>query len=247
MSIADQMDRKDRPAYVTFHHFLKEDKAASLKAGHYVAKDVHMAHVTPAYTKDIIKFDVKFWFENMKQEVANGRTPQSWVDAYMAQYEAWKRGEELPPVGTAIKGWGVIGPEVQETLVRMNIRTVEDLALVNADGMARIGMNAVELKNKAQAWLAQLQDKGPLTLEMAALKSENAQLKASLENLSKQLQAVADRVGEPVYRAEEVTESISVADLTDDGPTLEQQYTAKFGKAPHHRMKPETIEAAVRG
>ena len=29
--------------------------------------------------------------------------------------------------------------------------------------------------------------------------------------------------------------------------TLEQRYTEKFGKPPHHRMKPETIEAALRG
>lgn len=30
------------------------------------------------------------------------------------------------------------------------------------------------------------------------------------------------------------------------GFTLEERYELKFGKAPHHRMKPESIEAALK-
>lgn len=47
----------------------------------------------------------------------------------------------------------------------------------------------------------------------------------------------------------EVAPEISAADLMDDVDVSDPvaAYTAKFGKAPHHKMKPETILAALKG
>lgn len=185
-TIADVMERREIPAIVTFHKVAKEDPRASLAAGHYVAVDVDYAHVTPPYSKDVNKFKITTWFANMENDVKSGRMPRRWYDDYKAQYEAWQRGQELPPNGTPIRGWGVIGPAEQETLIRMKILTVEALALVNDEGVKAIGMMGLDLKNKAQAWIATMRDKGPVVMENAALKREVQGLKNQVANLTAQ-------------------------------------------------------------
>jgi polyhydroxyalkanoate synthesis regulator phasin len=106
-----------------------------------------------------------------------------WIEMFRRKYEAWKKGQEMPIEGTPIRGWGVISPAQQEMLIHIGIMTVEDLAAVNDEGMRRIGIGAVELKTKAKAWIAQLRDKGPLTMHVTALEKENARLKETVSAL----------------------------------------------------------------
>jgi hypothetical protein len=220
-AVGDVLDRADRPAYVRFERTAKEDVAASLAAGHYVARDVDVAHITPPYSKDVFKIKVSQWFENLKQDVANGRIPELWVENYKKAYQAWQNGQELPLSGTPIRGWGVISPAQQETLIRMNVLTVEDLGAMNDEGIKRFGMGALDLKNKATAWLRQLNDKGPLTQEMAALQNENRQLKTSVETLTNQVQAMMTQLKIQGAKEESYGEDteISASDLLDDEPT----------------------------
>ena len=180
-------ERADRPAYVRFARKVIEDKAETLKQGRFVGKDVDFALITPPYSKDCVELKIPQWKSNMLSDVREGRMPQEWMDNYLKQFEAWQNGQELPPVGTPIRGWGVLSPAQQENLIRMNILTVEDLAAMNDEGMRRIGMGALDLKSKASAWLAQLSDKGPLTIKMAAMEAEN-------ESLKKQVNALLEKV-----------------------------------------------------
>jgi len=243
-TVGDVNGREDRPAYVRFEIVPVEDKAASEAAGHYVGRDVEFALITPPYSKDIFKIKVPQWKLNMKQDVANGRLPEAWMDKYLEAYSKWKAGQEIPLNGTPIKGWGVISPSQQEMLIRMNILTVEDLSRMTMEGLQRIGMGAVDLKNKATGWLAQLNDKGPLTQKIAAVMAENDLLKNSVESLQKQVEKLMEhaRNGQPPAPVESV--GIAASDILDDGDITEQ-YTKKFGKPPHHRMKPESIAAAL--
>lgn len=249
-SVGELVDRKDKPAYVKFKRVAKENKLASEREGRFVGTDVDMVHITPPYSKDVFICEVKDWFPNLANDVRNGRIPQEWVDAYRDAYERWKKGEVLPLNGTPIKGWGVTSPAQQETLISLNILTVEDLADVNDEGLHRIGMGAVELKNKARAWLAQLKDKGPLTQKMAALESENAVLRASVDTLTRQVQELMSAVkrqdvGVDTPPAPDNTEIAASDILDDDAAELTERYKTKFGKAPHHLMKPDTIRRAL--
>lgn len=225
--VGSLLERKERPAYVKFETVAVENAAASLAAGHYVGRDVDYALITPPYSKDVFKVKVEQWKLNMKQDVQNGRMPQEWMDQYLDNYKRWKAGQELPLNGTPIKGWGVISPAQQETLLRMNILTVEDLGGINDEGISRIGMGGHDLKNKANAWLAQLRDKGPLTQEIAAMKAENALLKANVETLTGQVQQLMAQVGAtqaqeamlqrtPTMLAVEPAASITVADIFEE-------------------------------
>lgn len=221
MSIVGSLsDRKERPAYVTFSTITEEDKQASIREGRCAYKDVEMANITAPYSRDVFKMEVPQWFANMKQEVRNGRMPQEWLDTYQVAYDKWKLGQDMPLNGTPIKGWGIITPAMQETLIRVNIRTVEDLAAANDEGIKRIGMGGVDLKNKANAWLAQLNDKGPLTMQMAQLQKQVEVLKAMTEALNEQneaLKRLIPKTEQPIAFVAP-TEEITASDIIEDEP-----------------------------
>jgi len=64
-------------------------------------------------------------------------------------------------------------------------------------------MGGTELKHKAQAWLSQHRDKGPLTLENAALKTEVSNLTAQLAQLTQVVQQMQRQTGQPVQEVDE--------------------------------------------
>lgn len=168
---------------VRFERRPVEDKIASRNAGHYVARDVDYALVTPPYSKDVMHHKLPGWFEQLELDAVKGRVPRDWVNKVKHSYELFKQGQEIPLDGVPIKGWGIISPAQQETLIRLNILTVEALAAANDEGLRRIGMGSHELKHKAEVWLKQIKKAGPATQEIAALKTENDQLRASVSAL----------------------------------------------------------------
>ncbi len=194
MSLEDISDRKERPSYVQFETRTAEDKVASLQEGRYVAREFDVAIVTPPYSKDAVEFKVDQWLSNIDRNLRDGRIPEEWAKHWRSSYQRWKEGQELPLNGTPIKGWGVISPSQQATLIHVNCKTVEDLAAVNEEGMRRIGMGALDLRNKAQAWLKSMKDHGGATIKIAALEQENSVLKSSIEVLEKRVSALAAAV-----------------------------------------------------
>lgn len=259
MSVGDLATREERPPYVRFESKTVEDKAATLAAGRYVGKDVHYAIVTPTYSKDEMPYKVDRWLEGVEKYVRDGRMNPKWLDMWKDAYQRWKNGQEIPLNGTPIRGWGLIAPSMQETLIRMNCLTVEDLAAVNDEGMKRIGMGALDLKNKAKNWLQAMKDHGPIASQMTALEQENKILKSQVETLGAQVAALRTSPATPFVQPVHQEDEITASDLLDDDEipqpeiqkvaqflTPAQEYEVKFGKKPHHRMKPESILAALK-
>ena len=246
MSVGDLATREERPPYVRFESKTVEDKAASLAAGRYVGKDVDYAIVTPTYSKDEMPYKVDRWFEGVEKNVRDGRMNPKWLDMWKEAYKRWKNGQEIPLHGTPIRGWGLIAPSMQETLIRMNCMTVEDLAAINDEGMKRVGMGALELKNKARNWLQAMKDHGPIATQITALEKENTILKSQVETLSAQVAALRSAGNSSSQMIQSVQDEITANDLLEDEQTPAQQYEAKFGKKPHHKMKEETILEALK-
>ena len=187
MSVNEISSREERPPIVRFERCPVEDVAASVREGRYVAKDIDYALVTPPNSKDCLRHKVQSWFENVRRNVENGRTPKSWLDQWEKMYNAWRNGQEIPLNGTPIKGWGVISPAQQEMIIAIGCPTVEMLADINDEGLKRLGIGSMELKNKARAWLESVKNHGVATIQMAVLQQENEVLKASVDSLQKQL------------------------------------------------------------
>lgn len=235
-------ETKERPAWVRFETIAKEDKKRSAAAGYYVADDVDYALVTPPGTKDVFKQEVQTWLKQLAVDVTQGRLPEAWLEQYRESYKRWKAGQEIPVNGTPLKGWLRISPAQQEACLAMGVRTVEDLATLNDEGLRRLGMGAVQLKQTAQAELQAAKDIGPLVKRNADLEQEVTVLKGSLANLQAQVELLLARdAASPVQQVEIAASDV----IPEDDPV--RAYTDKFGKPPHHRMKTENIIAAVKG
>lgn len=183
--------KEDRPSYVKFDRRPVEDRAASIREGHYVAKDVDFALITPQGSKDQIIRKVDEWFVQMKQQVVEERLPQKWYEGYVEAYGYWQKGQEAPLNGTPIKGWQVLSPAMQENVIHANILTVEDLAQINEEAARRIGMGSLEMRDKAISWIKGAAGPGKLSQEMAALQVRQRMLEeqnAKLAEDNKELQ-----------------------------------------------------------
>lgn len=179
---------KEKMPYVTFKREAEEDMKASREKGRYVPVDVDYACITTPGTKDVLFERLPEFWDKKWDEVRNGRCPQAWLDKWKADYDRFKAGQEIPADGTPIRGWAMISPAQQEAIIRANILTVEDMATANDSALQMIGMGAVNVRYKAEAWLKQAKAKGPLTQEMAAVKKERDSLKIQVETLEKQVE-----------------------------------------------------------
>lgn len=186
--------REGRPSYVRFELRPEEDREATLRAGHYVTRDVEYAVLTPAGSKDEIPRKVVDWMKQLKQYEKEGRMPPELVGKYIAAYEAWKRGEDIPLSGTPIKTWPVLSPAERSNVIAANIRTVEDLAGANGEAKHRMGMMAEQLVQKAQQWLKAANDVGKVVQENTRLRVENAELKANVDRLAKKVDELAAKI-----------------------------------------------------
>lgn len=183
-----------RPPYVTFETKGEEDRQASIEQGHYVAKDVDYAVITPQGSKDRIERNVKEWFDQLGQQVRENRIPQEWVTAFRGAYTAWKEGRELPLTGTPILTWTVAAPHQVKALLDAQIRTVEDLAASNEESIARLGMGGRALKEKAVSWLTSAGSHGKVTEELAALKVAKESAESQVNKLLLQVQTLSAQV-----------------------------------------------------
>ncbi len=175
--------QKDIPAWVQFEMRGVEDRDATIKNGHYTERDVEYALITPPYSKDCNEKEVAAWLQELADNLRNGRISQAWHDGYIAKYKAWKAGQEIPEDGIPIKGWTMVSPAVQNNLLAIGVRTVESLSKMNDEGMKRYGMGALDLKNRAIAWLKAAKNVAPVAQENAALKAEVSDLKTKMDQV----------------------------------------------------------------
>lgn len=240
MSVNQVMERDaERPAYVRFETRAVDDKAATLEAGHYVSRDEDWALITPPYSKDCVEKKVDKWLSQVRVNVKKGRVPQNHLDIWTQAYDSWKKGQEIPVNGTSIKDWNILSPSQCKNLISAGCLTIEDLAQCNDEGLRRIGMGAVDLKNKAKAWLQAAKDHGPIVMQVTSLLKENEQLKGSIESLQEQITLLARQIDSKENPVAEIDNSIGITDIIEQTPA--EQYFEKFGKKPHHLMKEATI------
>lgn len=218
MSIVDNVEETNTVplSQIRFEIALVEDAIKSAQEGHYVAKEVHYVHVKVPGSMDIWKQKVDAWFKLKQEDVKNDRIPQKHLDIYKEAYARWKQGQEMPLHGMPIKGWGVISPAQQETLIRLNVLTVEELSKLNDEGMRRVGMGSLDLKNKAIAALTAAKDTGTLVIENASLKKRLDAAEKNQEEMSKQISALMAQTGhQPVNVPIADVGSIEIGDIMD--------------------------------
>jgi len=170
MSAVMEMVEAGTP-FVQFEIRAIEDRNASIAAGHAVYKDVEFVKITPPGG-------------NLVHEVA---VTDQHRERFEKQYDAWKRGVEIPVDGTSIRMWPPATPSVVEMCIAARIRTVEELAEANSNALTRIGMGAQALKEKAAAWLKEAETRGVIAEENADLKLQLNEQAVAIDELRAEL------------------------------------------------------------
>lgn len=180
-----QSQPQDRPPYVTFKVRPRETRD---KDGLPAFVDEHIAYITRPGQRDTVEREAVSWLSELDRQVIAERFPQHWATQFRSAYEAWKKGQELPESGTPIKGWALVSPAVQETILYHGVRTVEDLAALSDEAARRLGMGAISWKAMAATWVAQNSDKAGVAARQATLERDNADLQAKVAEQAKLLE-----------------------------------------------------------
>lgn len=188
-----------RPPFVRFEVRAIEDREATVEQGHYVAKDVVFALVTPVGSKDTVEKVADDWLANIQEGVKQERIPDFWYTAYKRALDEFRQGREVPVDGTPITDCAIFSPAQTRLLQDINVLTVENMAEANEETVQRIGMGGRALKQRAQAWLDS-SDKGKSAGQLDKLRQENKELKerdkereAQLAKLSAQVEALTKK------------------------------------------------------
>lgn len=160
---------KARPPHIRFQYQPVEDRTKSIEAGHPVFADVPFVIITPQGSKDSVAKPATEWLETTDQQVREDRLPADWAEKFHAAFAHWKRGEELPVEGTSLANWPVITPGQLATCKSIHVLTVEDLALLNDEGLRRLGMGGLDMKKMAKKYLDASAGPGKLMKENEAL------------------------------------------------------------------------------
>lgn len=198
---------EERPPFIAFETVSVEDREASIKAGHYVGKDVDMAYITPAGSKDRIERVVADWMPQLAADLAAERIPPAWVKYYKESYAAYREGQEAPSRGTPIKDWPGISPTQLKTFQSLRLTAIEDVAQANEETIARLGMGGRSLKQRAIDYLAAANDIGKTAEELSSTKSRLAAESERADRLEAQVQELAARLNAALPPAGQVAET----------------------------------------
>lgn len=175
-----------RPPYIEFYVDAVLDQAASDAAGRRVTKDVNMVRIIPPGGQLIVEKKPEEWIAQLKRkaiERTHDAFPQEWIDNIQKSYDSWKAGLEPPLNGTSVKEWALLSPAQAQNFINMRILTIEDVAAMTEEAMARVGMGSRNLRDKAREWLQAKEIASNAVAENAELKAKLATLEARLAEL----------------------------------------------------------------
>jgi uncharacterized coiled-coil protein SlyX len=184
---------QQRPPYVEFETRVQEDRAQTIAVGSFVGKDVDFAIIRAIGAKDAVEKEVGVWLPQIKALAQQGDWPREWVKFYEEQYAAYKEGNNADAIvnGTHVKNWTALSPAQLQMLIAARILTVEDVAAANEETLARIGMGARGLKQRAQAWL---DSRNSGAEELAMLREKTANQDETIETLRGQVAQLVARL-----------------------------------------------------
>lgn len=182
---------EERPPYVMFETRAEEDRDASQKAGHYVGRDVDYVFVTPHGSKDRIERVAADWIAKLEDDALQERIPKEWLRHFKGLFEDFKGGREGRVNGIPVQNWPGLSPSQVKTCQSLKLFAVEDVAAMNEEAIARMGMGARALKQRAQEYLAAAKDVGQVAEASASLKLENEGLKAQVAQLTDSLKLLS--------------------------------------------------------
>lgn len=137
MEDSDFAERKN-PVIPRFYVEAQKNNFQSQKEGRPIFDDVEMVQcIIPGDNKSMPTYAVN--------DDHRARWPK--------QYEAFKKGIDMPRHGTPLKEWPVMTPSLVAMFGAANIVTIEELAAVGDNHLQNLGMGSRSFRDKARLYL----------------------------------------------------------------------------------------------
>lgn len=226
-------DNPHKHLHIRFFKAARENKRRSKEEGRPIYDDIEMVeikfagdnknvHVAPAHAKHTFRQDKTLFHE-------------TYAVRFPEHYAAFKKGDEVLESGTPLSEAPFLTEGRREELRRSNVFTVEALAGLDGALLQKLGMDARDLKNKAQAYLD--------SASAIAQVSENSELRKKLEALEKQLADMAAGGAKEGARDEAPASTSPFADWADED--IAAWLSDNGVERPHHRTgRPKLLALA---
>jgi hypothetical protein len=166
------------------------NRAASDEAGYEVPNVETFIYITPhGHHGDPMEFLADDFIARKKQESLSGRYDRNWVEEFKAGLALFRDGAEIPRHGTPIVTWERILKSRREQL-KARFPTVEDLAATPDSSLGDIGMDGRVIRDMARGDIQAKTDLSPVVKQLADANEKNRLLEASIESLTKRLEAL---------------------------------------------------------
>lgn len=179
--IAPVAHADDSALIVQFYLHAVRQGAASEKAGRDIFKDEEYVWIRFAgdRTKEVRRP------VDLEGRSGHAPDPERWPKAWMA----FKNSQAQVHEGTPLEQFPILGTSTVLNFKAYNIHTVEQLAAVSDAVIHNLGTGAMDLREKAKAWLKAAADASAVTQmqsELAKRDADIAALKAQIADLAKQ-------------------------------------------------------------
>lgn len=123
--------------------------------------------------------------------------------AIEGQFDAWKKGQEVPADGTSLDAWSALSKAQAKAFKDAGFACIEHIAAIEDSGMGKVRLpDTRRLRDLARAYVAHRNQNAPIEAAFAKQGSEIADLKAQLAEATAALQRLAapDDEAEPPRR-----------------------------------------------
>ncbi len=184
-----------RPPFVRFEEReIGLDAAATEREGRPIPRVQILALITPHGSKDVVEQVAEVWLEKIRGQAMAQQYPLEWSNFFRAQFEEWRKGNELPREGTPVKTWQMCTREASKRLIAIGITTVEDLAAYPDSGLGEIGMDGRYLRDMARGWINEAKDKGANAKALADANVEIERLNAKIGSQSERISRLESKI-----------------------------------------------------
>lgn len=153
-----------------------EDREASASAGRVIFKNQHWVWI---HKQGALGHTIPYSIKDAKS------IPAIW-GRIKKEYQSWVEGSDAPLEGAALASWPLISPAQLRNLQGMHVHTVEELAQLPDSSLSFIGGKAVDLRNRARAWVSG-GEREVSAMRTADIENENAALRAELDKMKEQM------------------------------------------------------------
>ena len=180
----------DAALVALFRHHAIPNEAATAKAGRPIFDDMEVCEIRFPGSRAVSVFPATAQSDWVTDPYTGGSTPRTYAERFAREYQQFKRHVAQTKAGTPLQYVPFLTEGRRAELQALNIYTIEALAIIDGQELKNLGPGGRELKNQAEAFLADAGKLAPSTQLQAELEATKARV-LTLEEDNKALQAQA--------------------------------------------------------